>query len=78
MTTTTTPTTPDHGLPAGKLLNTYEVAKLLGVSRSTVYVLRDSGELKAYRLRPRLTRFRGDEVAEYLAKHRAMPQGGPR
>ena len=65
-------------VPAGeRLLTTAEVARMLGVSRSTVYVLRNAGELKACQLRPKLTRFRSSDVDAYLKNHETAARPSP-
>jgi excisionase family DNA binding protein len=44
-----------------------ELAKYLGITRSTIYRLVETGELKAVRVGQRM-RFRPEDVAEYLER----------
>ena len=56
------------------LIGVNDVARLLGVSRDTVYRLLRDDELASYRVGRRL-RFRTDELAAYIELHR---EGGSR
>lgn len=51
------------------LLSVNEVARLLGISRDSVYRMTRRGELRPYRVGERL-RFGADEIAELLERSR--------
>lgn len=58
----------DYGIP-GPLLTVNDVARLLVVSRPTVYALLRKGELRSLRVGERL-RFRPDDIDAYLESRR--------
>lgn len=63
----TTPTRNRSGHPGSdRLLNVNEVAETLGVSIRTVWALRATGELPAYKVR-HLTRWRRTDIYRYMA-----------
>lgn len=56
-----------HGIRENQLYTIPQVCKLFGYkSRSTVYSMLDSGELKAFRKEGRVTRVLGRDIIKYF------------
>ena len=61
-------------MPADELLNVSQIAKTLGVSRMTVYRMRDDGELPFIQVRGRY-KCRRSEIERYLDEQVVEPRG---
>lgn len=58
--------TPAPTVPVDPLLTTQQVMRLLNCSESFIRKLRNSGELPAYRLSPRIIRYRASDIEDLI------------